>query len=179
MKRVSITLILVLGICLKAMSQQFVANYDESKVPLYKLPDPLIFNNGSKVNDKASWTKRRTEIMSLFEKEVYGVSPEWKGKLTSTEISTDNNALNGKAVRKEIKITLINNNKSHEMVLLLVLPKSSKQVPLFLGLNFGGNHTVLDDPGIDITRTWVRNNNDTGAEGNKASESGRGKAYSR
>ncbi len=179
MKRVSITLILMLGICFLVMSQQFIANYDESKVPLYKLPDPLIFNNGSKVTDIASWDIRRKEIMNLFENEVYGVSPAWNGKITASEISTDKNALNGMAVRKEIKITLTNQDKAHSMVLLLFMPKSSKQVPLFLGLNFGGNHTVLDDPGIDVTSTWVRNNNETGAEGNKASDSGRGKAYSR
>ncbi|HUX95508.1 MAG TPA: hypothetical protein VMV47_07225 [Bacteroidales bacterium] len=179
MKKTSLILILLLGMCFIIKAQQFTANYDESKVPRYKLPDPLMFNDGRKVNDIASWAIRRDEIISLFEKEVYGVSPEWKGKLTSTEISSDNNALDGKAVRKEIKITLTSHNKSHEMILLLFLPKSPSPVSLFLGLNFGGNHTVTDDPGIGITKTWVRNDNNTGAAENKASEAGRGKAYNR
>ena len=179
MKRVSLILLLFLGISFILRSQQFTANYDESKVPLYKLPDPLVFKNGSKVNDKELWRIRRAEIMDLFEQEVYGISPEWKGKLTSAEISDDNKIIDGKAVRKEIKITLTNQNKSHEMVLLLILPKSTKPVPVFLGLNFGGNHTVMNDPGIGITSTWVRNDDNTGASGNKASEAGRGKVYKR
>ncbi|OFX39038.1 MAG: hypothetical protein A2X03_03625 [Bacteroidetes bacterium GWA2_40_15] len=138
-------------------AQQFTPNYDESKVPEYKLPDLLVFNNGSKVTDMSDWDKRRQEILKVFETEVYGISPAWKGKLLSQEISSDNNALEGKAIRKEIKITLQNQNRSHEMILLLYLPKSSGPVPVFLGLNFGGNHTVTPEPGISITSTWVRN----------------------
>ena len=35
---------------LKAISEQPPnGNYDESRMPAYTLPDPLIFNNGSKV----------------------------------------------------------------------------------------------------------------------------------
>ena len=31
-------------------------NYDESKVPAYTLPDPLVLNDGTPVTDAASWT---------------------------------------------------------------------------------------------------------------------------
>ena len=179
MKIKSLFLIMLIGMNLIIHGQQFTPNYDESKVPSFKLPDPLSFNDGKRVNSINEWTKRRSEIMNLFEKEVYGISPEWKGKLTYREISSDNNALDGKAVMKEISIALTNNNKSHEMILLLFLPKAMKPVPLFLGLNFGGNHTVTDEPGVAITKSWVRNDNNTGAAGNRASETGRGKASSR
>ena len=70
-------------------AQQFVANYDEAKVPSYTLPDPLVFNNGVKVQNTKGWDKRRTEIFKMFENEVYGISPVWKGDIISTELSSN------------------------------------------------------------------------------------------
>ena len=75
-KIVSFLLFLALPWCSNA--QQFVPNYDESKVPVYTLPDPLVFNDGSNVVSKKDWEKRRAEIYHIFEKEVFGVVPEWK-----------------------------------------------------------------------------------------------------
>jgi hypothetical protein len=179
MKKISFLMLLMLMGTIPLSAQQFEPLYDESKVPSYKLPDPLMFQNGTRVKDKASWPARRKEIFRLFETEVYGVSPAWDGKLISEEISSDMNALDGKAIRKEIKITLQNQDRSHEMVLLLYLPKSTSPVPVFLGLSFGGNHTVTDEEGIGITSTWVRNDERIGITANKATAEGRGKAYGR
>lgn len=54
------------------------ANADESKAKQYaSLPDPLIFNNGDKVNTKEEWLKRRLEILEDFEREVYGRLPSY------------------------------------------------------------------------------------------------------
>ncbi len=156
-------------------SQEFVVNYDESKVPAYTLPDPLIFNNGTEVKKKKQWEKRRAEIFKLFETEVYGIAPKWDGEIITSEISSDINALNGNAIRKEINITLKRSNKELSMVMLLYLPKSTAPVPLFLGYNFGGNHTVTDEPEISVTTSWVRNNKEAGIADNKAVVSGRGR----
>jgi len=53
------------------------ANTDESKVsPNIELPDPLIFNDGSKVNSAEQWEKRRQEIIEDFDREVYGRIPD-------------------------------------------------------------------------------------------------------
>ena len=64
------------------------------------------------------------------------------------------------------------------MILLLYLPHSSKPVPVFLGYNFGGNHSVTSENDILITTSWMRNNKETGIIDNKASAAGRGKAES-
>jgi hypothetical protein len=154
-------------------------NYDESKMPAYTLPDPLVFNNGSKVVTKADWARRRAEIYRLFENEVYGVSPEWHGKVKVSETSSKEKALDGKAIRKEVKLTLINGDKSLEMNLLIYLPYSTKPVPVFVGYNFEGNQAVTNEPDVAIATSWMRNNKAAGITNNKASESSRGSEASR
>lgn len=52
------------------------ANSDESKVPPYTLPDPLLFEDGSPVQTASDWQKRRKEIVELFDREVYGRVPD-------------------------------------------------------------------------------------------------------
>ena len=154
-------------------------NYDESKMPKYTLPDPLIFNNGAKVATKADWEKRRAEIYKLFENEVFGVSPKWQGKVKVTEISKKDDALDGTAIRKEVKLTLINGDKSLDMNLLIYLPHSNKPVPVFVGYNFEGNHGVTNEPDIAIATSWMRNNKAAGITNNKATEASRGAEASR
>jgi hypothetical protein len=61
------------------------------------------------------------------------------------------------------------------MELLLYLPKlAKKSAPVFLGLNFDGNHAIHRDPGIAVTRSWVRNNPVTGVADHRATEKSRG-----
>jgi hypothetical protein len=161
-----------------AIGQQFKANYDESQVPSYTLPDPLVFNDGGKVKNNKDWEQRRAELMEMFCKEVYGITPSWKGSMAVKELSSDMNALNGKAIRKEIAITLKNSDREITFTVLVYLPHSKSPVPVFLGYNFGGNHTVTDEPGILITKSWMRNNQAEGITENKATEAGRGKSVS-
>jgi hypothetical protein len=52
------------------------ANFDESKVIPYSLPDPLVLKNGKKVKSvKMWWKRRRPEIVEDFDREVYGRAP--------------------------------------------------------------------------------------------------------
>ena len=132
MKNLTSFLLFLLLPCL-SMAQQFVANYDESKMPAYTLPDPLVFNNGTAVVDIKGWDKRRTEIYSLFEKEVFGVVPKWKGTMKSTIVSQKTDALGGLAKRKEVRIELINGDRKVDAMVLIYLPQNSKNAPIFLG----------------------------------------------
>lgn len=69
------------------------ANYDESKAgPNSKLPDPLRLNNGKKVKTAEQWRgERRTEIIAIFDREIYGRVPQnmppvnWENISTSKE----------------------------------------------------------------------------------------------
>ena len=52
------------------------ANYDESKVKPFTLPDPLVCKDGTKVTTPEQWwNKRRPEIVEDFDREVYGRVP--------------------------------------------------------------------------------------------------------
>lgn len=125
-------------------------NYDESKIPKYTLPDPLVMADGQRVTDAATWReKRRPEVVALYEKYVYGKAPGRPDGMTFQVRSVATNALDGRAVRKEVTIQLAKDTKSPKISVLLYLPKDAKKpVPMFLGLNFNGNHTVCKDPGI-------------------------------
>ena len=69
-------LVSLVMIPLQVNSQNYNANYDESKIPSYELPDPLIFNNGKQVINAAQWMQqRRAEILEIFAQEMYGHIP--------------------------------------------------------------------------------------------------------
>lgn len=65
------------------------ANFDESKVLAYTLPDPLVLNNGKRVkNAKMWWKRRRPEIVADFDREVYGRVPKNIPKVNWEVLST-------------------------------------------------------------------------------------------
>lgn len=162
-------------------AEKFVANYDESKVPAYTLPDPLRLQNGHVVKDAKDWQKeRRKEILGFFESEVYGKTPTQKLKTRAELVSIDTNALHGLATRKEIAIHFFGNGFEQKIDLLLYLPNGAKKpVPAFLSMNFGGNHSVHSDPGITLSTNWMRNKPEQGYINNHATEKSRGSSVSR
>ena len=157
-------------------AQGFVPNYDESKVPEYELPDPLIFQNGKHVTDSEEWlNKRRQEIIDLFETHVYGKAPLVPDSISFRQVYEDSSAHNGIATRKEIIISIYQNRKSIEFNLLIYLPNNNRQVhPLFLGLNFYGNHSISPEKGITLSGSWMRKNDSYGIVNHKATEASRG-----
>jgi hypothetical protein len=147
---------LVLFVSTSAIAQ---VNYDEAKVPKYTLPDPLVLVSGERVKDAKTWqTKRRPEIMRLFETQMYGRTPTEAAKLSFDVTSVDSKALGGLAIRKEVTIKATGpSGKTATFDLLIYLPaKAKKPVPTFVGLNFRGNHTIHSDPAIKITKAWLR-----------------------
>ena len=157
------------------------ANYDEAKVPKYELPDPLTMRDGTKVKSASDWIeKRRPEMLELFREHVYGRSPERPSGLKFKVIQNDATALDGRAIRREVLITFARKEATPEATLLVYLPRNTNgPVPAFLTVNFDGNHTIHPDPGISITRSWVRNIKDWGIKNNRADTLSRGAKRSR
>ena len=151
-------------------------HYDESRVPQYVLPDPLINTDGTPVKDAAEWVeKRRPEILALFEEHVYGKSPGRPEKMEFSVLSGPAIAFDGRARRKEVVIKLANNGKTVEMSMLIYMPVDADgPVPTFLGLNFWGNHSIQPDPGITLSKSWMRQNDKDGIVDHQATEATRG-----
>jgi dipeptidyl aminopeptidase/acylaminoacyl peptidase len=131
--------------------------YDEAKVPPYTLPDPLVLTDGRKVADARTWTdKRRPELLRLVAAHVYGRTPEGGPRARATVRSTDARALGGRATRTEVTLAFGAGAAERRMELLVYLPNDARRpVPVFLGLNFQGNHAVHPDPGITLSTRWV------------------------
>ncbi len=132
-------------------------NQDESKVPAYTLPSPLTKADGSQVKTAFEWVNfQRPRILDLYKNEVYGKLPPRPDQMSFELLSRKDDALDGTAIRKEIRIHLaMNSGQSHYFDLLLYVPKNAtKPPPVFLGLNFKGNHTVT--PEKDIMPTGGR-----------------------
>ena len=156
-------------------------NYDESKVPPYTLPDLLKCEDGTVVDSADVWnTKRRPELLQMFEEHVFGTLPAGKIPLRTRVRSSVPDALDGKAFRREVTVFFADDDNGPHMDLLIYTPvNATKPVPAFLGYNFNGNHAVETDPRIHLTDSWMRNNKDIGIEDNKATEASRGSEASR
>ena len=156
------------------------ANYNEANIPSYTLPDPLVFEDGNVVADAGQWRHRRAEILALFEEHVYGSMPDRDIPLRFHVRSTDLNALNGTAVRKEVTVYFTDTDNGPQMDLLMYVPRGgSGPAPVFLGLNFYGNHSIHPDPGITLSARWMRNSDDFFVFNNRATEQSRGVRASR
>lgn len=173
-----VTLLTIAGL---AEAKEPPINYDESKVPQYTLPDPLVTADGKQVGDAATWRqKRRPEILQLFEQYVYGKSPGRPAAMKCEVRSVATDALGGKAIRKEVTIRFSDQPDGPKMDLLLYLPSGAqKPVPVFMGLNFYGNHTIHSDPGITLSTAWMRENPKFGVKNHRATEASRGVRSSR
>jgi hypothetical protein len=133
--------------------------YDETKVPAFVLPDPLVMNNGDRVRDARTWTeKRRPEILEMYRSQVFGRVPAGAPVVAFRVDSIDAQALGGRAVRKLVTITFGREPEARSARMLLYLPAGSKRpAPVFLGLSFAPLQTVSADPGVPIEGQWERN----------------------
>jgi len=74
-------------------------NYDEAKAwPYPKLPEALVFNDGTPVRDAQDWRRRRVELLEDFDREVYGRVPAKVPAVTWGLVSTRQESLGGRAV---------------------------------------------------------------------------------
>lgn len=151
-------------------------NYDEEKAGTYTLPEVLTCGDGSVVSSPDEWReKRRPELLRAFEKYEYGKAPA-RPALAFRVLEEAVPALDGKALRKQVRIFLTGREEGPGMNLLIYFPPgaSNTPAPAFLGLNFQGNHSVSRDPGILLGDGWVANGRGSGPQNNRASEESRG-----
>ena len=128
-------------------------NTDEALVPPYTLPDVLLSRTGKKIENAFDWVQtRRPEILALYKEVMYGYLPPRPAETEYETLSVKNDALNNTAVRKEIKLNFSMNGKTHSFVMLLYIPKNlSAPAPVFVGLNFKGNHNCTPETDVMMT----------------------------
>ena len=149
---------------------------DPANLPaISAFPDPLITMLGAPVKTREDWAKDRApELRRLFQHYMYGEMPAKPATFNAKVIREDKAALDGKATLREIAIHCLW-PKVNAHLLLLVPNKLPAPAPVFLGINFNGNHTLLADPKIALPVSWMPSGRFGVGEDHKASEAGRGK----
>jgi hypothetical protein len=111
-------------------------------------PDPLVMLDGTPVTTKEDWfQKRRPELKALFQHYMYGWFPppvKVRGKVTYA----DKGFFGGKATLKLAMISF-DQAPAPQIHLLMVIPNQRKKpAPVFLGMNFNGNHALVDETNV-------------------------------
>jgi hypothetical protein len=158
------------------LASAVLADYPEvSKLPARpELPDPLVMLNGERVTTKEQWFKqRRPELKALFEYYMYGAAPPAPDKIASTVEREDRKFFGGKATKKEV-VLAFGPAYTPRIHLLLVIPNARKKpAPVFVGMNFCGNHALVKDPSVALPTAWIYGHY-AGVKNNRATEEGRG-----
>jgi hypothetical protein len=114
------------------------ANYDESKAnPYPNLPDPLLLANGKRVKDaKAWWKKRRPELVEIYDREIYGRTPQNLPKVTWSVKESREEVVGGKPMLFRKLVGVVDNSAypliKVEIEAELTTPKDAKGVPVIV-----------------------------------------------
>lgn len=140
-----------------------------------ELPDALRRFDGSRIGSAEEWNRlARPELKSLFQHYMYGHFPPPPRRVEAKVRHEDRNALGGTATLREV-VLRFGPPEAPVINLLVVTPKQrAGQVPVILGINFCGNHAVLEDPNIALPTVWMPSHC-PGCADNRATDAGRGK----
>ena len=131
-----------------SVTAEFKPNYDEAQVAPYTLPSAV--PEGQSLT-QAYWEQTgRTHILSSFQTHVYG-KPFQFGSLKVSQRSAKHPLKDINGYWQTIDLMI----GQQSVQLLLVIPKSNKPVPVFVGYNFCGNHSVMQEPNIAISASWA------------------------
>ena len=133
--------------------KNWVANYDETQVPPFTLPEVLKRVDGKPITTVAEWEANRPALLQQFRDLMYGRRLPLPDRVNYTLLSEKKDAVGGLAIRREIRLEFaMNDGRSHSAVMILFIPARAKgKVPVFTGLTFIGNHVICDDPDIMVT----------------------------
>ena len=115
----------------------------------------LAFPNGEPLRVPEDWARRRVQLQDLFEDVMYG---PWPGPMDPQRLELevlfrDHGALAGTASLTEVVVKIA--EPRCQFRLLLLIPNTPGPHRCFLGANFGGNHTVIDHPGVAVHDRWT------------------------
>lgn len=160
------------------METPFLPSFSDLPVQT-DLPDPLLTRDGKTVTTAEMWrTERRPEITRLFEHYMYGTMPEAPGNVRATLEQEDALYFGGKATKKILTLRYGPEGAPAIQLLLVVPNDRTEPAPVYLGLNFMGNHTVLSDSSIPLSANWLPNRGE-GVVDHRATDAARGTSAQR
>ena len=149
MRKTTVILLWAAFMLMVLPTQAQEANYEEAKVGNFVLPDMLTMLDGQQVTNKKQWEDvRRQEILKLFQDNEYGIMPEANIETSYRIVEEGEDALGGKAIRRQMEITFSGNGQTRQLLVLLYMPKGVKKCPVFVSPNFQGNATTTTDPAV-------------------------------
>ncbi len=126
------------------------ANYDESKADMYpNLPDPLLLQNGRRVTTANMWwTKRRPQIVELFDEDILGKMPAHLPEVTWEVVSTKDEKNGDVPVITKTLVGHVDNSADPKITvnidLTLTTPADAKgPVPVIMELGFSKEFMAL------------------------------------
>jgi len=174
------TLTLAIGLCgffpAGAAAPSTQASFPEPSAlsPQAALPDPLVMLDGRRITSRDQWFKeRRPELKALFEHYMYGAIPSKPAHVQVTNLGEYHDFLGGKATLKLVRLEM-GPAKAPQIDVMLVVPNERPgPAPVFLAMDFCGNHALTADPRVPLARSWL-GNGCKGCTNNAATEAARG-----
>ena len=170
----AIPLVLAVALGLLGVAAVHAAFPEVSQLPSRPdLPDPLVMLDGTRVTTKEQWVeKRRPELKELFQHYMYGFMPPAPDSVEAAVERDDPKAFEGKATLREIALSF-GPPDTPKIYLLLVTPNGRKApAPVFVGMNFNGNHTLLKDLAVRLPTVWMPDA--PGVKDHRATDASRG-----
>lgn len=120
------------------------------------LPDPLVMFKGGRVTKRRQWfDQRRPELQALFQHYMYGPVPPKPPQIEFEVNGVHPDFLGGRATLKLVTISF-GDPDAPRIDLVVITPKARRRpAPVFLTLNFCGNHALHPDPRIPLARGWL------------------------
>jgi hypothetical protein len=142
----------------------------------FDFPNLLLLSDGQAVTTKQDWeSKRKPELKELFQKQMYGRYPSVATKVSGKVLFDDPKAFGGAGILREVEVSM-GIPDCPPIYLLIAVPNERPKAgaPVFVGINFGGNHLLTTDERVRIPTVWMPGN-DPGVKNNQATAEGRGK----
>jgi hypothetical protein len=163
-------LVLILAGCAGSGKRTFLDATALASRPV--LPDPLVMLDGRRITTRDQWEReRRPELKAIFQRYMYGAIPKPVASKASVK-AVHHDFLDGKATLKLISLEAGNGGPVIELV-LVVPNQRPAPAPVFLAMNFCGNHALTADTRVPLTRGWLYNSC-KGCTNNTATEAARG-----
>ncbi len=126
------------------------------KLPVVKeLPDPFLFNDGTRVKTKEDWEKRRAEILEIVSAYEYGHLPPAPGNTKVFELVSGGVELIKGASHKQYRVTAGPEAKPVSFLLDLTIPSGKGPFPVIIRGDWGWHKTAADITAEVVKRGYI------------------------